>query len=134
MFMSPSLVIFGIKSSSMLHNMLMSGSIRQNEVLYHMERLLSRVPSPLEFCRAWWCVSIDYSIFCYLTGVQAAYTHRWLWSLGFVLMGVIWPLLWWPSRIRSENPRLLLSWAVMCIVTAKFPLLGVHKTESLSTM
>ena len=66
--------------------------------------------------------------------LQAAYTHRWLWSLGFVLMGIAWPLLSWPSHVRSQIPRLFFSWAVICIVTASFPLLGVEKKESLSTM
>ena len=51
-----------------------------------------------------------------------------------MLMGVMWPLFSWPSRLRSQNSGLALSWAVTCLVTAVFPLLGVDKKETLSAM
>ncbi|KAG2070141.1 PigN-domain-containing protein [Suillus decipiens] len=61
----------------------------------------------------------------------AAYTHRSLWSIGSVAMGILWPYASWPSHIRSQHPRLLLSWMSSCLVTGIFPLLGVNKKEDL---
>ena len=65
---------------------------------------------------------------------QVAYTHRWIWSIGFALIGVAWPLLFWPKRAILQNPRMSLAWMVLCLVTAKFPLLNVDKKEDLQTM
>ena len=64
---------------------------------------------------------------------QAGYTHRSIWSLGFVLIGVVWPLSW---RQGSHSPNLqtTLCWVTSCLVTSIFPLLPVDKTESLMTM
>lgn len=61
----------------------------------------------------------------------AAYTHRSLWSLGFLVMGILWPYASWPSHIRSQHPKLLLSWMSSCLVTGVFPLLSVNKREEL---
>ncbi|EMD35215.1 hypothetical protein CERSUDRAFT_107194 [Gelatoporia subvermispora B] len=66
-----------------------------------------------------------------LQSMVAGYTHRSIWSVGFVIMGVAWPLLFWPSDIRGQHRRLLLSWSGACLVTAIFPLLSVDKQESL---
>lgn len=65
---------------------------------------------------------------------QVAYTHRNIWSCGFVLIGVIWPLLQWPTSILQNNRPLLSVWIGLCLVTAVFPMLDVNKTESLPTM
>ncbi|KAG2078602.1 alkaline phosphatase-like protein, partial [Suillus decipiens] len=64
----------------------------------------------------------------------AAYTHRSLWSIGFVVMGIFWPYMSWPSHVRSQYPRLLLSWMSSCLVTGIFPLLSVNKREDLYTI
>ncbi|KAG2365546.1 Phosphatidylinositolglycan class N-domain-containing protein [Suillus spraguei] len=61
----------------------------------------------------------------------AAYSHRSLWSIGSVAMGILWPYASWPSHIRSQHPRLLLSWMISCLVTGIFPLLSVNKREDL---
>lgn len=60
-----------------------------------------------------------------------AYTHRSLWSIGFLVMGILWPYASWPSHVRSQHPRLLLSWMMSCLVTGIFPLLSVNKREDL---
>lgn len=60
-----------------------------------------------------------------------AYTHRSLWSIGFLVMGILWPYASWPSHVRSQRPRLLLSWMMSCLVTGIFPLLSVNKREDL---
>ncbi|KAG1751768.1 Phosphatidylinositolglycan class N-domain-containing protein [Suillus lakei] len=61
----------------------------------------------------------------------AAYTHRSLWSIGFLVMGILWPYASWPSHVRSQHPRLLLSWMSSCLATGIFPLLSVNKREDL---
>lgn len=61
----------------------------------------------------------------------AAYTHRSLWSIGFLVMGILWPYTSWPSHVRSQHPRLLLYWMSSCVVTGIFPLLSVNKREDL---
>lgn len=66
--------------------------------------------------------------------IQAAYTYRAIWSVGFVVIGVIWPYCAWPSLMLSQNWTLALQWTLICLVSAIFPLLSVDKTESLPMM
>jgi len=58
------------------------------------------------------------------------YTARTVWSVGFVAIGVGWPLISWPKG----KGKFLLPWAACCIITAVFPLLSVVPSESLVTM
>ncbi|KAI0790171.1 PigN-domain-containing protein [Irpex lacteus] len=78
---------------------------------------------------------LAYTIFSViaLEGMVAGYTYRPIWSIGFALIGLMWPL-FWPSKARSENKRLLLTWVVVCLGTAVFPLLPVDKQESVPTI
>lgn len=64
---------------------------------------------------------------------QAAYTHRSVWSLGFVLIGSCWPLTW-HRNLLVKNRRRVMVWALSCLLTAIFPLLSVNKNESLLAM
>jgi GPI ethanolamine phosphate transferase 1 len=69
----------------------------------------------------------------YSNSSQAAYTYRFIWSIGFVLIGFVWPFTWPKGNFRKHMP-LLVSWSILCLVTAIFPVLSVEKEESLSTM
>ncbi|KAJ7919305.1 Phosphatidylinositolglycan class N-domain-containing protein [Mycena leptocephala] len=64
-----------------------------------------------------------------LQSMVAAYVHRSIWSVGFLLIGTVWPLSSWTkeSRGRLSTPYL---WTVSCLVTGIFPLLSVDKTEN----
>ncbi|KAI0826505.1 PigN-domain-containing protein [Trametes gibbosa] len=64
-----------------------------------------------------------------LQSMVAGYTHRSIWSAWFVAIGVLWPLLSWPSGFFSRNRNLCLQWTVVCLCTAVFPLLSVHQQE-----
>lgn len=66
--------------------------------------------------------------------LQAAYTYRAIWSVGFVIIGILWPYCSWSPATLSQNCKLALKWAFSCLVTAVFPLLPVDKKESLSTV
>jgi len=61
---------------------------------------------------------------------KVGYTTRTVWSVGFVAIGVGWPLTSWPKG----KGKFLLPWAACCITTAVFPLLSVNPSESLVTM
>ncbi|KAG6873897.1 hypothetical protein C0995_009676 [Termitomyces sp. Mi166 len=68
-----------------------------------------------------------------LAAVQAmvvGYTHRFIWSIGFVLTGVVWPVSW-PSQILKQNFFLAVVWGLVCLSAAVFPVLPVEKQESL---
>ncbi|KIK68278.1 hypothetical protein GYMLUDRAFT_35656 [Collybiopsis luxurians FD-317 M1] len=66
-----------------------------------------------------------------LVSMVLGYTHRSVWSVGFVLIGVIWPLLQWGARVWTRlGPKAWL-WVASCLVSAVFPLLEVNKEESL---
>ncbi|RPD52571.1 alkaline phosphatase-like protein [Lentinus tigrinus ALCF2SS1-6] len=66
-----------------------------------------------------------------LQSMVAGYTHRTIWSAWFVVIGVLWPLVAWPTQARNENWRLLLAWTSSCLGTAVFPFLSVHQEENL---
>ncbi len=51
-----------------------------------------------------------------------------------MIIGVLWPLVGWPSQARKGNWRLLLAWTACCLGTAVFPLLSVHQEENLIGM
>ncbi|KAI6002424.1 Phosphatidylinositolglycan class N-domain-containing protein [Pisolithus orientalis] len=69
-----------------------------------------------------------------LQSMVVAYTHRSIWSAGYVVIGVLWPLFTWPSSLLSQNWKLVGLWCGSCIVTGVFPLLAVDKEESLPSI
>ncbi|KAI6030169.1 Phosphatidylinositolglycan class N-domain-containing protein [Pisolithus marmoratus] len=69
-----------------------------------------------------------------LQSMVLAYTHRPIWSVGFVVVGLLWPLFTWPSSLLSQNWKLVGLWCGSCIVTGVFPLLAVDKEESLPSI
>ncbi|KAK7680798.1 hypothetical protein QCA50_016106 [Cerrena zonata] len=69
-----------------------------------------------------------------LEGMVLAYTHRSIWSVGFVVMGLVWPSVFWPKEVRSQHLQLLGAWSLTCLGTAIFPLLDVNKQESVPTL
>ncbi|KAH7922492.1 PigN-domain-containing protein [Leucogyrophana mollusca] len=70
-------------------------------------------------------------VFASLQCMVVAYTLRYIWSLGLVILGIAWPCYSWPRKIRSENWKLMLLWASSCLTTAIFPFLAVDKQENL---
>ncbi|KLO19216.1 PigN-domain-containing protein [Schizopora paradoxa] len=69
--------------------------------------------------------------FIALEAMVMAYTHRWIWSLGFLVIGLGWPLTLWPRAFASQNKSLLAKWAAACLATAIFPLRDVEQNESI---
>ena len=65
---------------------------------------------------------------------QVGYTHRNIWSAGFLAIGFVWPAWRWPEGILNEQPITCLMWIVLCLTTAVFPMLDVNKSESLGLM
>ncbi|KIY66248.1 PigN-domain-containing protein [Cylindrobasidium torrendii FP15055 ss-10] len=67
-----------------------------------------------------------------LGSMVVAYTHRSIWSIGFVVIGLVWPILGWTKDERERVGRQTMAmWMFCCSVSAVFPLLSVEKTESL---
>ncbi|CAE6348447.1 unnamed protein product [Rhizoctonia solani] len=81
-------------------------------------------PTPEELL-AWGVGSI-----AVLECMTLAYTHRELWTLLFVIIGVAWPIIWWPKGFYSQNKLLSLGWTISCLVSGIFTVLSVEKTES----
>ncbi|KAF8626715.1 hypothetical protein AX17_006482 [Amanita inopinata Kibby_2008] len=65
-----------------------------------------------------------------LQAMVMGYTHRSIWSVGFLIIGIIWPLTW-PTALRRENMASILVWGASCTASGMFPLLPVDKSESL---
>ncbi|KAG8747688.1 Glycosyl phosphatidyl inositol anchor synthesis [Ceratobasidium sp. 428] len=61
-----------------------------------------------------------------------AYTHRELWTVLFVILGFVWPLVGWPKDFYRQNLALALTWTMSCLGTGVFTVLSVEKTESLT--
>lgn len=64
------------------------------------------------------------------------YFERSAWTLGFVILGVIWPYATATHRFRAnpENRNLAAAWAIGCLATSVFTLLPVEKGENLAVM
>ncbi|KAH9044928.1 Phosphatidylinositolglycan class N-domain-containing protein [Lactarius deliciosus] len=65
-----------------------------------------------------------------LQSMVFGYNNRTIWSVGFVAIGLGWPLTSWPEGRR----KLFGPWAATCLLTAVFPLLRVDPSESLGTI
>ncbi|KAJ7837393.1 Phosphatidylinositolglycan class N-domain-containing protein [Mycena olivaceomarginata] len=63
-----------------------------------------------------------------LQSMVSAYVERSVWSMGFFLIGIVWPVGAWTTESwsRLSTPYL---WPASCLLTAIFPLLSVDKTE-----
>lgn len=68
-----------------------------------------------------------------LQGMVLAYTYRFIWSIGFILIGIVWPLSW-PKERRTSYPFAAPTWVTSCLVSSIFPLLSVEKKESLPSI
>ncbi|KAJ3844651.1 Phosphatidylinositolglycan class N-domain-containing protein [Lentinula raphanica] len=69
-----------------------------------------------------------------LSSMVLGYTHRSVWSLGLIFLGVVWPLSQWDTEMfRSLGPKAWW-WTATCLSTAVFPLLKVDKEESLGNI
>ncbi|KAG6820926.1 hypothetical protein H0H93_009700 [Arthromyces matolae] len=65
-----------------------------------------------------------------LQAMVLAYTYRFIWSIGFAFIGVVWPMTW-PHNVLQSNIPSVAVWAFLCLVSAIFPVLSVEKQESL---
>ena len=62
------------------------------------------------------------------------YTRRSIWSVGFIIIGiVVWPLTW-PVALQKDNMVAALVWGMSWAVTGVFPLIPVNMAESLFMM
>ncbi|KAI0295105.1 PigN-domain-containing protein [Multifurca ochricompacta] len=80
-----------------------------------------------------WIVGTTLGLLLSIAGLQSmvfGYTNRVIWSIGFVVIGLGWPLTSWPNGMR----RFFLPWAASCLQTAVFPLLRVDPSESLAAI
>ncbi|CAE6506194.1 unnamed protein product [Rhizoctonia solani] len=86
-------------------------------------------PTPEELL-AWGIGSVAV-LECMTTSSKLAYTHRELWTVLFVVIGIVWPITAWPKGFYSQNKLLSLGWATSCLVSGIFTVLSVEKTESI---
>ncbi|KAG5727447.1 GPI ethanolamine phosphate transferase 1 [Termitomyces sp. T112] len=68
-----------------------------------------------------------------IQAMVVGYTHRFIWSIGFIFTGIVWPVSW-PSRILKQNLPLVAVWGLLCLSAGVFPVLPVEKKESLITI
>ncbi|KAK0220043.1 Phosphatidylinositolglycan class N-domain-containing protein [Armillaria fumosa] len=107
---------------------------------YFWQRFLSQILPLLNFStldisrrHAWTTVSGVCLVFAALISMVVAYTHRSIWSIGFFIVGFVWPV-FWSSEERAYVAGSRWLWTTSCIITAIFPLLSVDKTETLSSI
>ncbi|KAK0203761.1 Phosphatidylinositolglycan class N-domain-containing protein [Desarmillaria ectypa] len=82
---------------------------------------------------AWATISRVCLVFAALISMVVAYTHRSIWSIGFLVIGFVWPAFWSSEdRVHVAGSQWL--WMASCLVTAIFPLLSVDKKEALSSI
>ncbi|KAF9459158.1 Phosphatidylinositolglycan class N-domain-containing protein [Collybia nuda] len=73
------------------------------------------------------------AVIAVLQGMVVAYTHRYLWGVGFLLIGVVWPLTW-SRQVLTKYTKYAVTWSFLCLTTGIFPLLSVEKQESVPTI
>ncbi|KNE88786.1 hypothetical protein PSTG_17790 [Puccinia striiformis f. sp. tritici PST-78] len=66
-----------------------------------------------------------------LESMVLGYFHRMAWTVGWIVIGVLWPSLALSPRFKEENASLLKAWSAASICTSVFTILPVEKGESL---
>ena len=56
------------------------------------------------------------------------------WTAGFLVLGLIWPIVGTPKAFKEQNKSLGAAWTVCCVLTSAFTLLPVEKGEHLGLM
>ncbi|CAE6462618.1 unnamed protein product, partial [Rhizoctonia solani] len=101
--------------------------LREGDSMYEIlaqEMDWGTFPTPEELL-AWGIGSV-----AVLECMTLAYTHRELWTVLFVVIGVVWPITAWPKGFYAQNKTLGLGWVMSCLVSGIFTVLSVEKTES----
>ncbi|EGG11726.1 uncharacterized protein MELLADRAFT_33250 [Melampsora larici-populina 98AG31] len=62
------------------------------------------------------------------------YFQRFYWSVGWVVVGIVWPAVGTDYAFRSRNQHLMRTWTAVAIVSSMFTLLPVEKGESIPTI
>ena len=76
----------------------------------------------------------------FLISLKLAYRHRSIWSVGFVIIGLLWPTFFWPKELtkadsaKSSILGLRSQWATACLICAIFPLRDVEQREDIRFM
>ena len=58
------------------------------------------------------------------------YLQRLAWSVGFLVLGFLWPAVGIPVNVKARHDVLILAWTVACGVCATFTIGGLDKEES----
>lgn len=69
-----------------------------------------------------------------LMAMVMAYTQRYIWTVGYVVIGLMWPATSWSAAARAKMGSKVLLWPLVCAASGVFPLLSVDKTESPTTI
>jgi len=75
-----------------------------------------------------------FTFLCAHIFIKVGYTHRSIWSIWFIMMGIIWPLSEIQTSFRKEDRGIWAIWIASCMLSAIFPSLSVEKTESKATV
>ncbi|KAL1666929.1 Phosphatidylinositolglycan class N-domain-containing protein [Schizophyllum commune] len=66
-----------------------------------------------------------------LMAMVTAYTQRYIWTVGYLVIGLLWPATSWSATARNKMGSAAVLWPLVCLASAVFPMLSVDKTESL---
>ncbi|KAL1754437.1 Phosphatidylinositolglycan class N-domain-containing protein [Schizophyllum commune] len=66
-----------------------------------------------------------------LMAMMLAYTQRYIWTVGYLVIGLLWPATSWSATARRKMGYAAVLWPLVCLASAVFPMLSVDKTESL---
>jgi phosphatidylinositol glycan class N len=81
--------------------------------------------------RIW--TTIVVTVMC-LEFMVLGYFHRVAWTIGWLVIGVLWPFLALSSTFKEENATLIRAWSIASVFTSAFTVLPVEKGESLPVM
>lgn len=85
------------------------------------------------FCSQWSYVALAPFSCPFVESSKSGYTHRSIWSAGFLVIGWVWPITW-PVEARRRVGSALLVWRTLSCVNMIFPLLSTEKDEHLTLM
>lgn len=63
--------------------------------------------------------------------IVIGYLERLAWSFGFLVLGLLWPLVGVPWEVRQAHPRTFAAWSALCIATGTFTISSLDKEESI---
>ncbi|KDN39625.1 PigN-domain-containing protein [Tilletiaria anomala UBC 951] len=66
--------------------------------------------------------------------IVVGYLNRVAWTIGFLVLGTVWPIVGITKPMRQEHPKTILAWMAVCFLNGMFTVNSLDKEESIQVL